>query len=63
MTEKECKYMQKIEAEVDKVWDDLTNWEQKFIEETLARFENYGQKTLISPKQWNIIERIGEKVV
>ncbi len=63
MTEKEYKYMQKIEAEVDAAWDDLTDWEHKFIEDILSRFEMYGQRTLISKRQWGIIERIGEKIV
>ena len=63
MTEKEFKQMQKIEAEVDKSWDDLSSWEQTFIEDILSRFEMYGQKTLISKKQWDIIERISEKIV
>jgi hypothetical protein len=63
MTEKEFKYMQKIEAEVDKGWDDLSNWEQKFIEDILERYKQYGRGTLISPKQADHIERIWEKIV
>lgn len=55
--------LKKIEAEVDKSWDDLTQWEKTFIEDILSRFKMYGQKTLISPKQWDIVERIFDKVV
>jgi hypothetical protein len=32
--------------------DDLTPFEQKFIEDLLERFRRYGENTIISPKQW-----------
>lgn len=63
MTEKNFKMLKKIEAEVDKSWDDLTPWEQKFIEDILERFRMYGNNTLISGRQWEFIERIYDKVV
>ena len=63
LTDKECAWMERIEKEVDKVWDDLTPWEQKFIESLLERFKHFGDKTMISPKQWEIITRISEKII
>ena len=63
LTDKECAWMERIEKEVDKVWDDLTPWEQKFIEDLLERFKRFGDKTTISPKQWEIITRISEKII
>lgn len=63
LDQKECDWMKRIEKEVDKVWDDLTLWEQKFIEDTLERFKRYGDKTMISLKQWEIITRISEKII
>jgi len=55
--------MERIEKEVDKVWDDLTPWEQKFTEDLLEKFKRYGNRTMISPKQWEILTRISEKII
>ena len=63
MTEKQDKMLKAIEKVVDKEWDNLTPWEQKFIEDTLERYNLYGNKTLISEKQGDHIERIWEKIV
>jgi len=63
LTQKEFDWLQKIEREVDKAWDDLSPWEQKFIEDMLEKFRRYGIQTMISPKQWEIITRISEKII
>lgn len=63
LSTEECAWMERIENEVDKVWDDLTPWEQKFIEDILEKFRLYGDKTRISPKQWEILTRISEKII
>lgn len=63
LSDKECAWMERIEKEVDKVWDDLTPWEQKFIEDMLEKFKRFGDRTMISPKQWEIITRISEKII
>lgn len=63
LTQKEFDWMISIEAEIDKAWDDLTPWEQRFIEDLLEKFKRYGDKTMISPKQWEIIPRISEKII
>ena len=63
LTEKENDWLERIERDVDKVWDDLTAWEQRFLEDILERFRQYGIRTYISPKQWQIIARISEKIV
>jgi hypothetical protein len=63
MTEKQNRMLQAIEKKVDAEWDNLTPWEQKFVEDTLERFRIYGKNTLISPKQGDHIERIWEKIV
>ena len=63
MTAKEFAWIQRLEKEVDKVWDDLTEWEQRFMEDLLERFRRWGQRTMISPKQWEIITRISEKII
>ncbi|MCX5822399.1 MAG: hypothetical protein NTY86_02535 [Deltaproteobacteria bacterium] len=63
LTDKECAWLERIEKEVDKVWGDLTPWEQKFIEDLLEKFKRFGDRTMISPKQWEIITRISEKII
>lgn len=63
LSDKDCARMERIEKEIDKVWDDLTPWEQKFIENMLEKFKRYGDRTMISPKQWEILTRISEKII
>jgi len=63
LTDKEFAWMQRIEREIDAAWDDLTSWEQTFIEELIERFHQYGVVMMISPKQWEIIGRISEKIL
>ncbi|HSW39221.1 MAG TPA: hypothetical protein VLL97_06990 [Acidobacteriota bacterium] len=41
----------------------LTAWEQSFVEDILERFRQYGQKTRISPKQWETIRRLYEEKI
>jgi hypothetical protein len=53
----------KLKTAVDTHWDELTAFEQKFAEDLLERFRQWGIKTRISPKQWEIITRISEKVL
>jgi hypothetical protein len=63
LSDKECAWMERIEKETDKVWDDLTPWEQRFIEDMLEKFRRYGDQIRISPKQWEILTRISEKII
>lgn len=63
LTLPEFDWLQRIEIEVDKVWNDLTPWERKFTEDILEKFRLYGMKTMISPKQWEILTEISEKII
>jgi hypothetical protein len=63
LTQEEYDWMSRIEKEIDKAWDDLTPWEKKFIEDMLEKFGRYGMRTTISPKQWEVITRISEKII
>ena len=63
LTPKERDWLERIEREIDKVWDDLTEWERRFMEELLERFKRYGSATQVSAKQWAIIARISEKII
>ena len=63
LTEKECAWLERIEKDVDKVWDDLTPWEQKFTEDILEKFRRWGVRTQISRNQWARITEISEKII
>lgn len=40
----------------------LNTWEVNFMEDLTQRVRDFGDKTIMSPKQWGIIDRIEEKV-
>lgn len=63
LSQKEFDWMKRIESEIDKAWDDLNAWEQRFMENRLEAFRQYGMRTRISKAQWNIIARISEKII
>lgn len=63
LTQKEFDWMQRLEREIDKAWDDLNDWEKKFMENRLEAFRQYGMRTRISKAQWRIIARISEKII
>lgn len=55
--------LESIKSSVDSGWDNLTNWEKKFIEDYLDKYEQYGKGTFISARQLDILLSIGEKVL
>ena len=63
LTQKEFDWLRRIESEVDKSWDELTGFEQKFIEDVLEKFRRWGTGLILSAKQWEILTRISEKIV
>jgi len=63
LTQKEFDWMKRLEAATDECWDELTAWDQRFMENRLEAFRQYGMKTRISKAQWNIIDRISEKIL
>jgi Zn-dependent oligopeptidase len=63
LTQKEFDWMKRIEKEIDKVWTDLNPWEQRFMENRIEDFRKYGMKLRMSKAQWNVIDRISEKII
>jgi len=57
MTQKEFDWLQRLEQNVDAQWDELTVWEQRFIEDLLERFRRWGMKTKISPNENKAAEK------
>ncbi len=63
MKQQEFDWIVKLTPAVDQHWHELTEFERRFAEDLLERFRQWGIKTLISPKQWEIITRISEKIL
>ena len=63
LTPEETAWLDRIKKHVDLEWKDLNSFQQKFIEDLLERYDRYGKKTFISPKQWEVITEISEKVI
>lgn len=40
----------------------LTEWEQGFFDDQVARYDKYGATINLSPKQWVIMNRMYDKV-
>lgn len=41
---------------------DLSEWEQGFLDDQIKRFDEYGARINLSPKQWAVINRMYDKV-
>jgi hypothetical protein len=39
-----------------------STWEQSFMDDQVKRFTEYGNETRFSPKQWQILDRVAEKL-
>lgn len=63
LTPEENAWLQKLEASVDRYWDELTAFEKRFLEDTLERFRRYGARTIITVRQWVILTAISEKIL
>jgi hypothetical protein len=63
LDDKEFDWMQKLDKEINKAWNNLNFWEKNFMEDMLARFHQYGRNTMISLKQWEAITKISEKII
>lgn len=63
LTDSECAWLERLERDAPAHEDELTEWQQGFLADLLARFHRYGDRTHISPKQWEVIARISEKVI
>jgi len=63
MTQEEHEWLNRLQTAADIHWNELNDWEKKFMEDLLERFRRWGMKTKISPKQWEVITRISEKII
>lgn len=40
----------------------MTEWETAFMKSQKERYDQYGLDTRVSPKQWNVIHKVGKKL-
>lgn len=63
MTSEQCALLDELTEQLKMgTEDDLTDWEQNFLEENLDRYDTYGERTRISEAQWKHLHRIAEKL-
>ena len=63
LTPEETAWLDRIKKHIDLNWDDLKPFHQKFAEDLLERYAQYGKRTMISAKQWEVITEISEKII
>lgn len=61
MSREEFEYLQDVIAHFEDAPGMVSGWEQGFMEDQSARVKKYGADTLISVKQWNIINKVADK--
>lgn len=63
MDQREAKRLDWILAKAQTTTEDLTEWEESFVNDMTERFEKYGLSLTVSERQWDVLERIAEKAV
>ena len=59
----EIELLDSIQTNFDVGFDRLTDWEQRFTEDILERYDTYGINMFVSPKQVELLMKIGEKLL
>ena len=63
MDQRDAKRLDWILAKAQTTMEDLTEWEESFVNDMTERFEKYGLSLTVSERQWDVLERIAEKAV
>ena len=63
LKQEEFDWLKRLEANVDKYWDELNDWERIFMEGILENFKRYGMNTMVSLGQWNVLTKISDKIL
>jgi hypothetical protein len=63
LTDDQCAFLERMERAFSLTRNDMTPWEEKFLGDVLLRFRKYGDRTLVSRTQWEILTRISEKII
>lgn len=62
LTEDQEEKFNVIVAESQDELKKLNDWERGFLKDQIERYEKYGAGLSLSPKQWNVLNKIHEKV-
>ena len=60
MSSDEVEYLERLFAAIEHDDGPLSDWERGFMGDQRKRWETYGERMQLSPKQWNVIFRIGK---
>lgn len=60
LSEKEVEYFEAVKAEFESDPRACNDWEQGFFNDQIDRHKEYGNDMRFSPKQWNIVFKIGD---
>lgn len=63
MTEKEYARFDWLLTKIQEDLSGLTEWEVGFVNDMTDQLEKYGKKMIVSERQWDVLERIADKVV
>ena len=40
----------------------LSDWERNFLDDQIKRYDQYGPKVTLSPKQWAVLDKMYDKI-
>lgn len=59
----EIELIESIKKYVDVSWDKLNDWEKKFVEDILEKFDQYHETMYLSIKQVESLLKVSEKII
>lgn len=62
LTEEQEERLSLLLSELEANRKSLSDWERGFLDDQSKRFDQYGAKVFMSPKQFAVLERMYEKV-
>ncbi len=62
LTEDQISWLQSFFSLCDTNNTKLNQWEQNFVRDQKTRYEEHGATIMLSPKQWNILNKIDAKL-
>lgn len=62
ITDEQVEWLEKLIGRCDEEHQQLSDWEHNFVEDQRKRFEQYGSKMFLSPKQLQVLQRIENKL-
>ncbi len=57
----EAKRLDWILAKAQSTTEELTEWEQRFVDDMTDKYERRGRSLTVSDKQWDVLDRIRDK--